>query len=250
MAIARAVINRPTVLLADEPTGNLDSAATNEVLRLFDDLRANGQTLVIVTHDRRTAATADRIVSMRDGALVEDHVLAPSTAERGRHPLRWGTTVSRIRLGTRLAVRDLRRRSTETLLLLLALSVAATTLTIGLVLHGQTAAPYAVTRDRTAGPDVVALLFPAPGKTVTASDLTRLERRKCPPRRGGPQPSLPHHLGADRGRRHPRCLRRCRAATSRRRRSTAPRSSSGRWVGGRGVVVERAFAQALGVRRR
>ncbi len=80
VAIARAVINRPTVLLADEPTGNLDSAATNEVLRLFDDLRANGQTLLIVTHDRRTAATADRIVSMRDGALVEDHVLAPSTA--------------------------------------------------------------------------------------------------------------------------------------------------------------------------
>ena len=80
VAIARALINRPTVLLADEPTGNLDSAATNEVLRLFDDLRANGQTLLIVTHDRRTAATADRIVSMRDGALVEDHVLAPSTA--------------------------------------------------------------------------------------------------------------------------------------------------------------------------
>ena len=80
VAIARAVVNHPTVLLADEPTGNLDSAATNEVLRLFDGLRANGQTLVVVTHDQRTAATADRIVSMRDGALVEDHVLAPSTA--------------------------------------------------------------------------------------------------------------------------------------------------------------------------
>jgi putative ABC transport system ATP-binding protein len=79
VAIARAVVNRPTVLLADEPTGNLDSAATTEVLRLFDGLRANGQTLVVVTHDQRTAATADRIVSMRDGAKVEDHVLAPST---------------------------------------------------------------------------------------------------------------------------------------------------------------------------
>jgi putative ABC transport system ATP-binding protein len=80
VAIARAVVNRPTVLLADEPTGNLDSAATIEVLRLFDGLRANGQTLVVVTHDQRTAATADRIVSMRDGALVEDHALAPSTS--------------------------------------------------------------------------------------------------------------------------------------------------------------------------
>ncbi|HEX3930102.1 MAG TPA: ABC transporter ATP-binding protein [Nocardioides sp.] len=79
VAIARAVVNRPTVLLADEPTGNLDSVATTEVLRLFDTLRANGQTLVVVTHDQRTAATAERIVSLRDGAIVEDHILAPST---------------------------------------------------------------------------------------------------------------------------------------------------------------------------
>jgi putative ABC transport system ATP-binding protein len=80
VAIARALVNRPTVLLADEPTGNLDSAATTEVLRLFDHLRSEGQTLVVVTHDQRTAATADRIVSMRDGALVEDLALAPSTS--------------------------------------------------------------------------------------------------------------------------------------------------------------------------
>ena len=80
VAIARAVVNHPTVLLADEPTGNLDSAATTEVLRLFEQLRAGGQTLVVVTHDPRTAATADRMVSMRDGALVEDLALAPSTS--------------------------------------------------------------------------------------------------------------------------------------------------------------------------
>jgi putative ABC transport system ATP-binding protein len=75
VAVARALVNRPTVLLADEPTGNLDSAATTEVLRLFDRLRAQGQTLVVVSHDRRAAATADRMVSMRDGALVDDVVL-------------------------------------------------------------------------------------------------------------------------------------------------------------------------------
>jgi putative ABC transport system ATP-binding protein len=78
VAIARALVNRPTVLLADEPTGNLDSTATTEVLRLFDRLRADGQTLVVVTHDQRTAATADRMVSMRDGVLVDD-VALPST---------------------------------------------------------------------------------------------------------------------------------------------------------------------------
>ena len=71
-AIARALINDPLVVLADEPTGNLDSAATLDVLRLFDQLHASGLTLVIVTHDERVAATADRLVSMRDGALVDE----------------------------------------------------------------------------------------------------------------------------------------------------------------------------------
>ncbi|MFK4185536.1 ABC transporter ATP-binding protein [Streptomyces sparsogenes] len=72
VAIARALVNKPLVVLADEPTGNLDSAATRDILRLFDELRAAGQTLVMVTHDERVAATADRVVSLRDGALADD----------------------------------------------------------------------------------------------------------------------------------------------------------------------------------
>jgi putative ABC transport system ATP-binding protein len=80
VAIARALANEPMVVLADEPTGNLDSAATNDVLRLFDHLHANGQTLVIVTHDERIAATADRLISMRDGAFVDETRLTGGTA--------------------------------------------------------------------------------------------------------------------------------------------------------------------------
>ena len=72
VAIARALVNQPSVVFADEPTGNLDSAATVEVLRLFDALHAEGLTLVVVTHDERVAATADRLISMRDGAFIED----------------------------------------------------------------------------------------------------------------------------------------------------------------------------------
>jgi ABC-type lipoprotein export system ATPase subunit len=71
-AIARALSNEPLVVLADEPTGNLDSSATLDVLRLFESLHAAGQTLVIVTHDTRIAATADRLISMRDGAFVDE----------------------------------------------------------------------------------------------------------------------------------------------------------------------------------
>jgi putative ABC transport system ATP-binding protein len=82
VAVARALTNDPLVVLADEPTGNLDSAATADVLRLLDSLRAAGQTLVIVTHDARVAATADRLISMRDGAFVEETRLTHSSDGR------------------------------------------------------------------------------------------------------------------------------------------------------------------------
>jgi putative ABC transport system ATP-binding protein len=80
VAIARALANEPLVVLADEPTGNLDSQATLEVLRLFDSLHAAGQTLVIVTHDSPVAATADRLISMRDGAFVDETRLTGGTS--------------------------------------------------------------------------------------------------------------------------------------------------------------------------
>jgi putative ABC transport system ATP-binding protein len=79
VAIARALVNHPRVVLADEPTGNLDSAATVDILRLFDELHHAGQTLVIVTHDPRIAATADRVISMRDGAFVDETRLTAAT---------------------------------------------------------------------------------------------------------------------------------------------------------------------------
>ncbi len=79
VAIARALSNEPLVIFADEPTGNLDSASTVDVLRLFDGLHEAGQTLVIVTHDERIAATADRLISMRDGAFLDETRLTGGT---------------------------------------------------------------------------------------------------------------------------------------------------------------------------
>jgi putative ABC transport system ATP-binding protein len=71
VAIARALANTPDILLADEPTGNLDSVAAREVLALLRAARDRGQTLLLVTHDARVAAVADRVISLRDG-LVSD----------------------------------------------------------------------------------------------------------------------------------------------------------------------------------
>jgi putative ABC transport system ATP-binding protein len=82
IAIARALSNEPDIVLADEPTGNLDSSSTVDVLRLLEHLRGQGQTLVIVTHDERVAATADRLISMRDGAFVEETRLSHGSSSR------------------------------------------------------------------------------------------------------------------------------------------------------------------------
>ena len=72
VAIARALVNRPALLLADEPTGNLDSETSTEIMAVFDQLRAEGQTIVLVTHEHDIAEHARRTVSLRDGVIASD----------------------------------------------------------------------------------------------------------------------------------------------------------------------------------
>ncbi len=74
LAIARALANQPTVLLADEPTGSLDSAGSREVVELFRRLHRAGQTVVVATHEMHVATAAERILLMRDGRLVDGSV--------------------------------------------------------------------------------------------------------------------------------------------------------------------------------
>ena len=76
VAIARALINDPDVILADEPTGNLDSDSTSEVLEIFNRLHKEGRTIVVVTHDREVAVQAHRILELRDGKLFENDARA------------------------------------------------------------------------------------------------------------------------------------------------------------------------------
>jgi len=81
VAVARALSNRPALILADEPTGNLDSATSAEIMQLFYELHATGTTIVLITHDPEIAAVAPRRVSLRDGS-VEDDVLQDVSAAR------------------------------------------------------------------------------------------------------------------------------------------------------------------------
>jgi putative ABC transport system ATP-binding protein len=80
VAIARALAGQPEVVLADEPTGNLDSAATTELIVLLQQLNRQGTTLVVVTHDPQVAAAMDRQIELRDGQIVAD------SGSKGRYP--------------------------------------------------------------------------------------------------------------------------------------------------------------------
>jgi len=72
VAIARALVNHPSIILADEPTGNLDSKTSVEIMALFDDLHAKGNTIILVTHEPDIAEFAHRVISIRDGAVASD----------------------------------------------------------------------------------------------------------------------------------------------------------------------------------
>ena len=74
VAVARAIVAEPVLLLADEPTGALDSQSTAEVLALFDELNADGRTVVVITHEDEVARHARRVVRMRDGRIIADDV--------------------------------------------------------------------------------------------------------------------------------------------------------------------------------
>ena len=72
VAIARALVNHPSIILADEPTGNLDSQTGEDIMKLFDKLHSEGNTIILVTHERDIAACAHRIISIRDGRIASD----------------------------------------------------------------------------------------------------------------------------------------------------------------------------------
>ena len=84
VAIARALVTRPSIILADEPTGNLDSVTSEEIMALFADLHRQGQTIIMVTHEPDIAAHAERVVTLKDGVIASDRRQTPVVPEPHR----------------------------------------------------------------------------------------------------------------------------------------------------------------------
>lgn len=85
VAIARSIVNKPAVVLADEPTGNLDSTTAEEIIRIFQELNRDGATIIMVTHEREVAEYTKKIVHLRDGKLMDEEVITPKRLIGGVH---------------------------------------------------------------------------------------------------------------------------------------------------------------------
>ena len=77
VAIARALVNKPAIILADEPTGNLDTKTSYEIMAIFDEINANGNTVILVAHEEDIARRAKRIIRLRDGIIEKDELVLP-----------------------------------------------------------------------------------------------------------------------------------------------------------------------------
>jgi len=82
VAVARALVNKPSIILADEPTGNLDSKTSVEIMNLFNEIHANGNTVILVTHEEDIAAYAHRIIRLRDGLVESDNINTEITVHK------------------------------------------------------------------------------------------------------------------------------------------------------------------------
>jgi putative ABC transport system ATP-binding protein len=86
VAIARAIVNEPKIILADEPTGNLDTRTGEQIMDIFHDLHRSGVTIILVTHEMEVAAQAERVIRMRDGVILEDKRLDEAERNEMRSP--------------------------------------------------------------------------------------------------------------------------------------------------------------------
>jgi macrolide transport system ATP-binding/permease protein len=181
VAIARALVNGATVLIADEPTGSLDSANAEAIFAMLERLNRDGRTLIVVTHDPGLAARAGRVITLADGRIADERVLAPSrNAGRGaaqgpgQSEKRAGVSLTaRLAESARMMLRTIGRRRLQSALTALGIAIGAGS-TIALATLGDGARRQVIERIQALGSDLVTISRGPPGVRGAERTVTTL----------------------------------------------------------------------------
>src|SRR5690606_26880889 len=174
VSIARALANEPAVILADEPTGALDSHTGHDVLELLKELHARGQTILLITHDAEVAAHAPRTVQLKDGRIVDDSGIAPHGAPAARPPREtatYRTWLADVAEAVKMALRSLRVNLFRTLLTLLGVVIGVGAVVTMLAI-GNGSKQEVLERIQSMGTNLLMVFPGAPGTRPTGEVAT------------------------------------------------------------------------------
>lgn len=176
VAVARALVNDAEVVLADEPTGALDSGSSNELLNLLENMHANGRTIILITHDTNVAARAKRVIEIRDGKIVSDtgapversrEAVAQAPARKGPSPL------VQVIESVKMAFRSLRANLFRTALTLLGVVIGVSAV-VAMLAIGEGSRSEVMARFESMGPNLLFVRPGAPGTRMRGGAIATL----------------------------------------------------------------------------
>ena len=176
VAVARALVNDAEVILADEPTGALDSGSSRELLNLLDDLHADGRTIILITHDANVAARAKRVIEIRDGRIVSDSGAGADEAEAAkdyRYNRKGPSPIGQVVESVKMAFRSLRANLFRTALTLLGVIIGVSAV-VAMLAIGEGSRAEVMARFESMGPNLLFVRPGAPGTRVRGGALATL----------------------------------------------------------------------------
>ena len=176
VAVARALVNDAEVILADEPTGALDSGSSNDLLDLLDELHNEGRTIILITHDQKVAARAKRVIEIRDGRIVADSGAEAQTSETEanyRYNRRGPSSVVQVLESVKMAFRSLRANLFRTALTLLGVIIGVSAV-VAMLAIGEGSRAEVMARFESMGPNLLFVRPGAPGQRVRGGAIATL----------------------------------------------------------------------------
>lgn len=176
VAVARALVNDAEVVLADEPTGALDSGSSNDLLDLLEELHASGRTIILITHDQKVAARARRVIEIRDGRIVSDTgavQTAPEVAADYRYSRKGPSPVAQVIESIKMAFRSLRANLFRTALTLLGVVIGVSAV-VAMLAIGEGSRAEVMARFESMGPNLLFVRPGAPGTRMRGGAIATL----------------------------------------------------------------------------